>query len=195
MATLLGRPSNILILEAINKVNIEQFTFDDFDFKVPVVNTDHGKNTYLELVGKGQYCGEHWISYNRLDFEVLFGLTCSGKAETVIKGMTTIGAIVDGLNTSYGLALEQVDIVEPFSTVVDADTATAIELNAHVHSYAYFGKFLVHFDTAVGLTLDDIIPDPVLDGLLMINIEPARPDLVEVIIDPVLDGLNEVPLS
>lgn len=191
MATLLGRPSNVLVLEAINKANIEQFTFEDFDFKLPTASSLNDRNTYLELVGKGRFCGEHWISYNRLDFEILFQRTCSQKAESSITGMTTVGDVVAGLNISYGLALSQADIVEPFSTPVDSDVADTLALTAHEHSYAYFGSFVVHFDRESAITLDDIIPDPILDGLLMVTIEPKKPDLLVVIPDPVLDGLNE----
>lgn len=190
MSNSLNFPSKQLLLQAINRANTHQFTFDEIEFEAPTLTTEYGRNTVVNVVAKESFdhCGTVPVYYYRLDLGELFTRTCSGKASLDLSGQMTVGDIVNALNQKYLIHLEQVDILEPFSTVVNVAEGDTVKITAAAGSYAYIGIALVHFGDG-GLTLDMVIGDKLLDGLLYYNVSGST-NMGSVIGDQLLEGLD-----
>lgn len=190
MANSLNYPSNELLLRAINRANTYQFTFDEIRFESPTETTEYGRNTVVNVVAQDNFDhqGQVFVYYYRLDLGELFARTCSGEASLDMAGTVTVGDIVNGLNQKYLIQLEQSDISEPFDTVVTVEEGSSVRITATSSSYAYTGFALVSFKSG-GLTLDMVIGDKLLDGLLYHPIGHST-DMNAVIGDKLLEGLE-----
>lgn len=163
----LSKKSQDLILDLINAANPqmdEQLSFDIIEFDEPAVNTDEDRNTAVLVSAKAdtKYAGEVTVKYDRLDIQKLFTDAGYPIVEVNAKGILNSTGLLAELNETWGLALDEDDIVaEALPTELPADYTLKIKPT----SFAWLGE-------------------------LTMKLGDGKPQLSEIIIQTVLDGLK-----
>lgn len=154
-----------LLLAALNVAAAAQgktLLASDFTFGEVAVSTNPNRDTQVQLTAAPEslFEGEQTVFFDRLDVQGIF--TDAGIVDvTVIKGATTVGELVDGLNTRFGLGFtaEDFDL-----TAVIGEEDTEVVLSALPGSFAFKGDLLVTL--AVAKTpLAEAVVNPELGGL------------------------------
>lgn len=156
----LAKASDILLLEEINLKNVNKFTRNVLDFGLPVVTTEQGRNTKIRInAAKGsQYSGWQDVWYNRLDIAELFSRFGHNQVELPRSKVSTSVDAVRLLNTIYGLALSDNEVVS------SSITTDQFDLVIHSESLAYFGALKIQLIGDL-IPLDSVLTVQVLDGL------------------------------
>lgn len=114
----------------------------------------------LEATPDALFSGSMDVFFDRLDLTAVFADAGIDNV-TLIKGATTVGEVVDAINTRFGMGFtaEDFDL-----TAVVGEEDTEVVLTALAGSYAFKGELLV--DLAVAKTpLAEAVVNPELGGL------------------------------
>lgn len=155
-----------LLLAALNVAAAAQgkvLAASDLTFAPVTASTNPNRESQVHLVATGQselYEGEMDVFFNRLDVQGIF--TDAGIADVAIAaGATTVGQVVDALNTRYGLGFNDEDFD---LTAVVGEEDTEVVLSALGTSFAFKGDLLVSLVVAK-TPLAEAIVNPELGGL------------------------------
>lgn len=165
----LGKASKLLVLDEINKKEETQpkLDFDQIVFGQPVNNPktlEYDRNTELHVTSiTSEIAGSTNVYYNRLDLQTLF--SNSNIAEVELnrpEQFTSVLDLLPELNVTYGLAIDETDVLN--TVPVEGDIQTLV---ARIGSYAWLGELRIKLlsEPEPGLDLSDIITQNILDGL------------------------------
>ena len=154
-----------LLLAALNVAAAAQgktLLASDFTFGEVAASTNPNREVQVELTAAPEslFSGEQTVFFDRLDLQGIF--TAAGINDvTVIRGATTVGELVTGLNDRFGLGFN----AEDFDlTAAIGEEDTEVVLSALPTSFAFKGELLVTL--AVAKTpLADAVVNPELGGL------------------------------
>ncbi|MNB58495.1 hypothetical protein D3C87_332480 [compost metagenome] len=154
-----------LLLAALNvaaAVQGKTLLASDFTFGAVAASTNPNREVEVELTAAPEslFSGEQTVFFDRLDVQGIF--TAAGITDvTIIKGATTVGEVVDAINTRFGLGFTAEDF--DLTTVVGEED-TEVVLSALPGSFAFKGDLLVSL--AVAKTpLAEAVVNPELGGL------------------------------
>lgn len=151
----LNQPSRDQVLALINRDNGLNFTFQLIEFATPQY-FGGDRNTSLEVTaipGQG-LTGSVTVTYNRLDLGLLFQ---DNPPAVVGNQVDTSTKLADLMNDTYGLMLEEEDIV------VEPINGSTHLLKAAPGSYAWIGEVVVQI-FAPNTPINTHVLYPHLDG-------------------------------
>lgn len=154
-----------LLLAALNVAAAAQgktLLASDFTFGEVAASTNPNREVQVALTAAPEslFSGEQTVFFDRLDVQGIF-TTAGINDVTILKGATTVGEVVDAINTRFGLGFtaEDFDLTAPL-----AEDDTEVVLIALPGSFAFKGEMLVTL--AVAKTpLAEAVVNPELGGL------------------------------
>lgn len=160
-----------LLLDAINRANLVQFSKDELIFGTPTVADRSDVNTQLELTASetSLYYGTVTVFYSRIN--LLPSFEAAGVLEIDIPGTGIVSSldVLHRLNTRYALSLVESDIVvEPIEWA--GTFPYTYQLKMAPESIAFLGELNIVLKD-LDVDLSEVIPITILDGLYV-------PDLV-----------------
>jgi hypothetical protein len=156
----LAKTSKVLLLEEINLKNGNQFAITDLDFGIPAVTTEQSRNTKVRInsSANSQYSGWQDVWYNRLDIDELFRRFGASIVELPSGGVNNYLDVLHLLNLTYGLAIQDDEVVD--TPIVN----NQIDLTIAPRSLAFYGRLKIKL-LGAKTPIDSAISVQVLDGL------------------------------
>lgn len=176
---LINKPAIDLLYEYLAAANPTDINRDHLVFGAPTPITDRGdgNNTVVVITPTSEsgMSGRRPIHYRRLDLEIIFQPPFDHVYFTE-KSLTSWD-VVQKLNQMYNLHIDMEDvIVEP----IDFDgNSTTYTLAAAAGSYGYVGSCVLK----IGETMNDLLPDNILDGFEYAEYTPGDNIGVEYVSD------------
>jgi hypothetical protein len=160
-----NKSGQALLLAALNRAAAPQgYSFSASDLTFSAVAASENPNREVQVsctaVAESQFEGSKVVFFNRIDLGPLFS-AAGYEAIEMIKGATTVGEVVDAINSRFdmGFTAEDFDL----SIAVSSEDDTVV-LEALPGSYAFKGQLLISM-VVEKTQMDDAVVNPELAGM------------------------------